>query len=250
MKKASYILILFISISIPLLLIVIQLVSEPPERMLIKSFENSGAKTVCSEISFRGKIDGKFKSIDDLKKMVNDISKKMGVDSDILSGDIISNDDMEGIDLNQAIDNNRNIHISAVNSKLKGEMDGSYITVSVVDNSAVAGLEDTRKSVLGILRKYRIQSKVNSCITGSFDGMLDNNRLNVICSIIFKAVEARKVEGMRDDNLISVSAYSPSFRDSVEINGNKVNLNFAVRYNSFENKTYIWLATPVITTEY
>jgi len=34
------------------------------------------------------------------------------------------------------------------------------------------------------------------------------------------------------------------------VNGKKVNMNLAIRYNSYEDRTYIWLATPVITVEY
>jgi len=61
---------------------------------------------------------------------------------------------------------------------------------------------------------------------------------------------AKKVEGITEENLISISAYSPRVKSSILVNEKRVNINLAMRYNSYEDKTYIWLATPVITTEY
>lgn len=82
------------------------------------------------------------------------------------------------------------------------------------------------------------------------DGKLNDNELETVCERIFKSAGADKVEGMRDGGLVSVSAFSPVIDEAVRVNGKRINLNVAVRYNSYEGKTYIWLATPVITTEY
>jgi hypothetical protein len=63
-------------------------------------------------------------------------------------------------------------------------------------------------------------------------------------------MERAEVEGIRDGSLISLSAYSPLLKDSIKVRGKRVNINLAARYSAFEDKTYIWLASPVITTEY
>jgi hypothetical protein len=251
MKKTFFIYSISFFFIIISLFIITQLETNPPEKTLLGIFSISDARVVSSEICFSGRIDNsKFKSIDDLRKLVVEISKESGVINDGLPGEVVKNDNMEGIELDGAIDDNRNIHISAINSMLPGDTKGSYINMSIVDNSSKPKLEETRNSILGILGKYRIKPKVNSCITGCYNGKLDNNKLNDICFNIFKEANANKVEGIRDNNLISVSAYTAAIGESVEVNGKKVNLNIAVRYNSYENKTYIWLATPVITTEY
>lgn len=252
MKKTSFIYIISLFfIIISLLIIADELVTNPPEITLLGIFSITGARVVSSEICFSGKMDSsKSRSLDDLRKLAVEISKEFDVKDGGLSSEVVNNDNIQGIEMDGEIDDNRNIHISAVNSMLSGDIDESYINMSIVDNSSKPGMEETRNSVLGILGKYRIKSKVNSCITGCFDGRLDNKKLNGICSNIFIKANASKVEGIRDNNLISVSAYTRAIGESVEVNGKKVNLNIAVRYNSYENKTYIWLATPVITTEY
>lgn len=252
MKKTSFILIIsFFFLIISLLIISTQFATNPPEKELIEAFGISGAKVVSSEICFSGKIEGnEFKTVDNMKNLALAISKGLGAGNGGLPAVAVNNDNMEGVELDEAIDENRIMHVSIVNSKPSGDSDGSYITVSVADSSAKPGLEGTRRNIQSVLAGYRIKPKVTSCITGSIDGRLETSRLNSICSNIFNKTGASRVEGMSDDKLISVSAYTPAIGESVEVNGNRINLNIAIRFNSYENKTYIWLATPVITTEY
>ena len=74
--------------------------------------------------------------------------------------------------------------------------------------------------------------------------------LEEISGRILTETGAKRIEGIKDRNYISVSAYSPYIQEFIQVRGKRVNLNLAARYNSYEDKTYIWLATPVITTEY
>lgn len=60
----------------------------------------------------------------------------------------------------------------------------------------------------------------------------------------------KKVEGMEDENIISVSAYSSKLKEYIKLGSEKINLNVAIRYSSFDDKTYIWVATPIIAIEY
>jgi hypothetical protein len=252
-RRKFFIIIPLFFICSTVLLMKIQTVYDPPEKTLMEAFDNSGAKAVNSEISLRGRVDSnKYSSPNNLKRLVLDISKALGAIDAETACKSVENDDVSGIELDAAAGNNRSISISAMNSKQNGDTDikESYITVSIVDYSERPELEKIRNEGLDILGRYGIKPKVNSCITGNYPGKFDDSRLNDICTNIFKVAEASKVEGIRDNNLISVSAFTPIIGESVRVNGKRVNMNFAVRYNSYENKTYIWLATPVITTEY
>ena len=101
-----------------------------------------------------------------------------------------------------------------------------------------------------ICRKYGLVPEINYCITGYFEGKLDTKDLNDVCGKAFRAAGAEKVEGIKEDNLISLTAYSPDISNYVRVDGSRVNLNIALRYNSYEKRTYIWLATPLIAIEY
>ena len=91
---------------------------------------------------------------------------------------------------------------------------------------------------------------VNSCMTGTYDGNVEDTQLEKICRNILDESDAKKVDSKRFENVISVSAFSPMIKDKLSINGKNVNLSIAIRYNKQENKTYLWVATPIVNTEY
>lgn len=218
-----------------------------------KAFDATDAVIASSEIYIRGRLAVKnFESANERQQLLDDIITGAGGDiSDVKPVfSSIDNDSSFGAETDYIINDNSSIHISILKSKQEELAENYQVSISLTDTSqqpemttAVAGLKDA-------LKKYKISPVVNICITGSLNGNLKDSELEAICKKVFDSVGAEKVEGMRDNGLISVSAFSPSISNVVRVNGKRVNLNIAVRYNSYEGKTYIWLATPVITTEY
>jgi len=222
-----------------------------PETTLVKCFNYSGAKVVNTEIYFWGSVENdKYKSMDKLKELAVSFSKGLGMAGDNeLSLEGISNDLIEQVELNGTLGESQLVNITVQQRKDQVQQE-RFISVRIVEEASSRGLEKVRKDVLTVFEKYKIHARVSSCITGSFDGKLNNEQLNDIAILVFKAADAKKVEGIRDGNLVSVSAYSPIISNYINVNKRRINLNLAIRYNSYENRTYIWLATPVISTEY
>ncbi len=254
MKKAIVIL-----VSISLLLILLFTVNyfensqlrELPEATLKKSFDASGAKIISSEIYFWGRLDSTLRNMDKLKLLSSSLFKSLGIyDNNQFSNSIVNNDLTQNIELRGANSSGKTAVVKIQLSKSDTDLNESFISLSVNEDLTNSGLEDVRKRVCKVFTDNNITPKITSCMTGSFEGKLGQNNLNDISKRILKEVRATNIEGIRDGNLISVSAYSPFIRESVNVNKSKINLNLAIRYNSFESKTYIWLATPIITTEY
>ncbi|MCX7920960.1 MAG: YwmB family TATA-box binding protein [Clostridia bacterium] len=249
LKVVLPILIVFITVS----LVLYQKLNykiDSPETTLLKSFSFSGAKIINSEIYFWGELGEECTSIEKVKPLVEDFASSLNIIRDnSFTNETIKNDITEKIQLKGITNDKLLVNISA-QLDTNGNPAERFISVSVTEDLPQPNLEEIKQKVLSVFDKYRITPKVNSCITGNYNGQLNYQELNNICRRIFEGVEAKKVEGIRDKNLISVSAYSPFIEDSIEVKGNKVNLNLAIRYNSYEDKTYIWVATPVITTEY
>lgn len=250
MKKIIVIITFFVLI-ISIFLIKMQAVSYTPEKVLADAFKSSGAIVVSSELYLRGKIDGDDKTTDDFGKgLIRDVLKSLGASGTNPEYNTIENGNSERLETDCSLGGSKRMHVSYVAGKAGTNSEGSYVAISLVDTSRIPDLIDERVALEKALNARGIRPKFNSCITGCFEGKTDKNTLNTACAKIFAKAGARKVEGIREGSLISVSAFSSAIRETVDDNGNKVNLNLAIRYNSYENKTYIWLATPVITTEY
>lgn len=216
-----------------------------------KAFAATGADVVSSEIFVRGGLDaGNYASKYSREQLASDIIKGAGAVE--LHGapdfNTIETDISEGTETDYIINDNRRIHISILRDAQAKE--NYYLSVSIVDMSGRPDVAGLIAGMTDLLDKYGIEPEVNISLTGSLEGMLGESEIERLYGRVFDSIDANMVEGMSDDGLISVSAFSPSIKDAIRVNGKRVNVNLAARYNSYEGKTYIWLATPVITTEY
>ncbi|HPT91607.1 MAG TPA: YwmB family TATA-box binding protein [Acetivibrio sp.] len=218
---------------------------------LEKAFEASGANFVSSEFYVHAEVGKEYKSFEELSRMADSLAADMNIEkNDLYSRKLVGNDSIDKMEIIGTAGEGKRINICAHSERNDDGNVQSYITVSVTVDSTKYELEDIYKGLLKTLDKYKISSKINTCITGCFEGKLNYDALNKVCIRVLKNADAKKVNGITNNNLISVSAYSPGIDNTILENGKKVNMNLAIRYNSYENKTYIWIAIPVITIEY
>ena len=219
--------------------------------ILKEAFNASGAEHLNSEIYIWSRGGNWFEGFNSLEKMTDDFEADFGIiKNDLYSKNYINNDSVDKIEIIGTTSDENKINITAQISGKSSTLTETYVSVSVSTDFKNCELEKIAENIENSFRKYNLEPIQSTCITGYFDGKLDQKTLNTISKNIFKDSSASKVNGITDRNLISVSAYSPAISDSINVDGKKVNLNFAIRYNSYEDKTYIWLASPVITVEH
>lgn len=216
-----------------------------------KVFSETGAVKVASEIYVRGSSKRKVLDRNDARNLLKDIVNGAGAlySKDVPVFKTVDNDYTEGIEINYIIDENKTIQL-CVSNETKKDADKSSLTISFTDTSRSPSVKANAAAIQDSLDKYGIEYDTNISLTGSVDGRLEEDELKELYIRAFKTIGADRVEGINDNGLVSVSAFSPSISEAVRVNGKRVNINMAARYNSYEGRTYIWLATPVITTEY
>lgn len=210
-------------------------------------FNSSGAKMVVNELYFFVRAGDEFKSLDSLTAVCQEIFKALEIDNyskSTSSTDILVKSDLSGITKNGV----KVIAMSSIVGNKSGRGD-KYITIDATETKDGTALL-LRDKIEAVFKKYNMVPVVNSSITGTYEGNLQDTQLEKICRNILKEGNAKKVDSMRQENLINVSAFSPVMKDKLSINGKNVNLSLSIRYNKLENKTYLWVATPIVNTEY
>lgn len=216
-----------------------------------KAFKASGANFVSSEFYVNAEVGDEYRSFEELSEMADDLAGDLNIEkNELYSRSLEGNDSIDKMEIIGTSGEGKRINICAQSERNADSRGKSYITVSVTVDSTKFEIEDIYEGLLKTLGKYKIHTKVNTCITGYFEGKLDYAALNGVSKRVLEHAGAKKVNGITDNNLISVSAYSPSIDNTILENGKKVNMNLAIRYNSYEKRTYIWIAIPVITIEY
>jgi hypothetical protein len=249
MKKFSFILVAFLLIAaiVGTTYYINRQNAGKHEISISDAFNSSGAKMVVNESYFFARVTDNFKTMDNITNVCKEVYKALEItnySTNATSTDIMLKTDFLGATRD-------GVKVSAMAS-IVGNKSGAgdkYITVDAIgtDKSSALLLRDDIEKVFD---KYGLKAVVNNCITGTYDGNVQDTQLEGICRKILNDSDAKKVDSLRQDNTISVSAFTPMIKDKLDVNGKNVNLSIAIRYNKLENKTYLWVATPIVNAEY
>ena len=139
--------------------------------------------------------------------------------------------------------------IKLLSTQIVGESE-TYIIVDIVENKRYKEIVDISNQVENILEKYASEIQTTINLTGAHLGMLTKAEENQKQEEIFSFLEAKRIEVLEDELFTSITAYSPLISSSINYGGRSVNLQLAMRYSEYEDKTYLWIANPLITTAY
>ncbi|HEX2926561.1 MAG TPA: YwmB family TATA-box binding protein [Ruminiclostridium sp.] len=211
------------------------------------AFNSSGAKMIVNDLYFFVRAPGEYKTLNGLSEICDEVFKALGITNysrHSNSSDNLVKTDMQGVTQD-------GVKITAMASIVRTKTgDGDrYISVDATEAGAGKALL-LRDKIDNVFKSHSLKSEVNSCITGTYEGNLSDTQLENICRKILKESSAQKVDSFRQQNTISVSAFSPILGDKLRVGGKNVNLSLAIRYNKLENRTYLWVATPVVNAEY
>jgi hypothetical protein len=221
--------------------------------LILEAFGKTGARIVSSEVFVRGEIDAGI--CDEELKRQQLIKKVIGKAGGNIAGNYpeftdIDTDFYKGTETDYIINEDCRIHISILKEKEEG-VEGKYkLLISLADTSRRPPSSSCVAGLAGLVEELGAKPVVNLSITGNMDGKFTDEEVSGLCGKALESINANIIEGINSNGLVSITAFSPSIKEAVKVNGKRVNVNIAARYNSYEGKTYIWLATPVIITEY
>lgn len=223
--------------------------------ILVKAFGCSGAAVAETNINAYASAADVFLDKEEVTEMVKSLAE--GMDLDYEQAERVEN---FSLDYNQlsVIGKNKegySVVIIVHSMDFTGIEDGpggfeSNIVVDVALGGDMEELPHTERKVKDLVEGYMEGARTNCCIVGSYAERVPQDDIEAIIGSILQSAGASEVERAVYDGFVSISAYTPDIGRYVEMGENRVNLNVAMRYNSFEGRTYIWLGSPVISLEY
>lgn len=147
---------------------------------------------------------------------------------------------------------NTNGAITVVTRKqLQTKTQESYLFVSIEtkgnkpENSNVV-----RQKIKNIFQNTGSSAQISTCLVGRLNGKLEQDDLTARLNRAFQAMNAQLTGKLEQINLVSYSGFSPLIPRFLAVDGQKTNVNLAIRYSPYDNRTYITIGSPVITGEY
>ena len=218
------------------------------EEALIKSFESTGAEVLESTMSCWTKLNDKFLDIKQIEAEMSGIIERLNPDKSTVSKNVESSDQLNKIVLYGSKDNKAySIAIESVKQDTGGE---TYIVIDVSMDKSYKALGTERQNIAGVINVQENEINFSSCIIGTYKGKLEEPEVEKKSRVALQSINAKKVEGMENGELKSISAFSSSVGNYVMSDQARVNVQLAIRYSSYDDKTYIWIGTPLIPMGY
>ena len=127
----------------------------------------------------------------------------------------------------------------------------SYIIIDILENKVYKDIVDIYTIVEKSLYKYSNVVDISACISGEFSKNLQFSKHDDILQKILYNMNAKEIDRVKNENMISVTAYTKLLEENyLEYLGNKINLNIGIRYSEDDDKTLIYIATPIIKLDY
>lgn len=211
----------------------------------IKTFEDTNSSFSFYNIKVNGTALN-INSIDNIKKICVDAVKCIDIKEEKIKW--TEKEENNNINIYAEIeDKNNNIYFSAIK---KNEQD-YYIIIDISSNKVYKNIGDVYHNLNKVLNKNLKDIQITTCIVGEYSKILQSNKCDEIFANILYNMKANKIDTVMDSNYISVTAYSNLLKDNnLEYLENKINLNIGIRYSENEDKTLIYIATPIIKLEY
>lgn len=141
----------------------------------------------------------------------------------------------------------RNIMVAAENLQLSG----AYLVINIEDLSKQPQRTDAMRSkISGIFQNTGSSAHINTCLTGWLDGKLEQDNFAVRIKQAFQAIGAVVLDRLEQPGFMSCTSFSPEIDEFMAVGGKKTNVNMAIRYSPYNDRTYIIIGSPVITEEY
>lgn len=198
-------------------------------------FYNIKVNCVASNITSKSQI----------KDICMNISNSLNLDTNKIQWKEESNDKFKIYA--QIKDNSYSISFTAMKKNNKEY----YIIVDILNNKVYKNIVDIYSTLNEVLNKYSNDIDIYFCIVGEYTKNLQLYKYNDILQNILYNMKAKKIDKIKEGNLISVTAYSNLLTENnLDYLGNKINLNIGIRYSQNEDKTLIYMATPIIKLDY
>ncbi|MCF6465056.1 YwmB family TATA-box binding protein [Clostridium sp. Cult2] len=122
--------------------------------------------------------------------------------------------------------------------------------INLINKEQFVEINDIIIKVEKIFEEYEKPVNITTCVIGTFDGEISTKENEKRILGVTKAIKGRVVEEYKEDGILSLSIFTPYIEEHVFTGNSKMNLNIAVRFNEYEDRTYIWIGTPIITIGY
>ena len=211
----------------------------------IEAFEQTDAKFKFYNIKINTVVPD-IKSEEEIKQICIDIMNCFNISENQISWNIKGNEKEAQI-YTKVKDNNYSITFTATQKNNKEY----YIIIDILNNKVYKNIENIYTKLENELSEYSNDVDINVCIAGEYTKKLKKAKISDILQKILYNMYAEKISDIEEENFLSVNAYSKLLKENnLKYLDREINLNIGIRYSEDDDRTTIYMATPIIKIDY
>ncbi|NLM47162.1 MAG: hypothetical protein GX200_10235 [Firmicutes bacterium] len=212
--------------------------------------EQTGARIVDGEIQYFAALNSSFQPMAKLERLLLAVAEALQITAGTVEKG--AGETYRVIDLTGRSQEGYSTHIvvqSNPGDKEAGISPQTYLLV-VVSDASPAVLKAASVDFAGRLEPYAAGGRLSCYLTGYLAGKRSDSEMARLAQSALQAVEAEPVEEFILEELVSYTAYTPRLSAAVTEGGAPFNVNLAVHYDNFLEKTVVWAGFPLIHDPY
>ena len=225
----------------------INIVSASKELAMVGAFDNIGFNVIQSDINVWTKINSKSLDEEKLKQLAQSVAKQINVEKPYELTVLNENNNSKCILTKISKKALTQIKIESMENKDKID---NYVVIDITLYDKFDNVEYLKQLCEEQLEKIGQKAKSNVTVVGYCSGNIDKKQKEVVSNKVFSYLKAKKTEENMIDNGYNINGYTRLVNDYIMSKNKKMNLDLSMNYNECEDKTFLFLASPVITVEY
>ena len=191
-----------------------------------------------------GKFGVCYLTQEEKEKLVKNIASALGITSSYGLATVYEEE------VNTTVLSKNSVNGSVTIKAITQEPQTQYVYVNITVYNNIDCAVSYRELVEGMFDAMGIQGNVNMNLVGSLEGALNSTEKNELADGLLDRLGAKVVTENRDNDIFTIYAYSKGAGSYITIGGNKINMNIAIGYDEEQDRTKVYLASPINSLDY
>ena len=191
-----------------------------------------------------GKFGVCYLTQEEKERLVENIASALGITSSYGLATVCEDE------VNTMVLSKESVNGSVTIKAITQEPQAQYVYVNITVYNNIDCAVSYRELVEGMFDAMGIQGNVNMNLVGSIEGALNSTEKNELADGLLDRLGAKVVAENRDSDIFTIYAYSKGAGSYITIGGNKINMNIAIGYDEEQDRTKVYLASPINSLDY
>lgn len=220
------------------------------EGKLVDAFTNTNSSILSSNLYLVADLGDNYLSEEDEKNLLQYMSTKIGLNE---VGNLIKEEKNNGIYIKKDSKDAKTIIRLVRNKEIRKGVSiiKRYIIVDLTikqDCNTILEFKDKVEKIADKLKAKTVESQVT--FNGLYHGRVLEYEKDRISEKFLKELQAKTVVKYNDGDIYRIYAYTGLIGDYIKVDGKKINVNVVFTYNENEKSTNLYVATPILNTDY